>query len=92
VLDGSENLLSILARINLEVVTGLQVGCKDALRVIVLIAWQDFKRNIMVLKFIVAQSNINIDCLIFSAFEEKLLVNFGCLFIMAPQIVNSRQS
>jgi hypothetical protein len=38
VLDGSENLLSILARINLEVVTGLQVGCKDALRVIVLIA------------------------------------------------------
>jgi hypothetical protein len=91
-LDGSERFFGILARIDLIIVASLQISSEDAFGIESFVSGQNLKRNIEIFHFVVTQRDVDVDRFVFSALQQQFLIDLGRLLIVAPQVVDGRQS
>lgn len=68
-------------------VASLQVHTNHRIWVKGKIHIQDIQRDVVIVKLIVAEGNVNVNSMEVLVFNEKFLIDFGCFFKMASQIV-----
>ena len=87
-LNGPQSFLCILSGVNLIIVTGFEIGSKNTFRVEGFVARKNLQGNVEILHFIVAESNVNVYCFVFPAFEQKFLIDLCCLFVVSSEVMN----
>ena len=86
-----KTILCVLAIVKLIIIAGFQVGSEDTFWVEILITCKYFKGDIEILHFVIAKSNIDINCLEFSSFQEQFFIYLSCFFVMSSQVVNGSE-
>ena len=91
-LQYSHFLFSHLAIIHLILIATFKVDSYHTGWISCQIALQNVLRNIKEVHFVITKCNVQIDSQVVFIFDQQFLVYFGCLFIMASQIVDCCQS
>lgn len=91
-LQGFENVFRGLPAVQLVLVAGLQICGDHRGRIAAQIAVEYLLRDIIVIKFVVAERNVGIDSQELSIFKQQLLVDIGGLLEMAAQEMNGGEA
>ena len=84
VLQTFQLLLCRLPIVEPEVVAGLQIQGNGRVREVLKVNSQDLLRHVIVVQLVVAESNVDVECQVFSVVQQYSLVNINSFLVVGP--------